>query len=328
MCAYLSKSEDESTEAMKQADYYPFRNENELKSETGTYSGKLLDPDVINCINTNKNICEPFGEIVDEAFVHFSRDARGLDIQGEQENEEVREEVQNNENDEIDEDEEVYNGEAPSQPVQPIISDEEPNSRIRSLNKKQREIFDFLLKWTRETIQSRNFDIQKPDPFQIFLTGSAGCGKSHLLTTIKFYLHKSLTYGSTDIGKDRLLMLAPTGVAAVNVDGSTIHSTLGILTDYSSGKCVSKLSDKRRSSLRAKLSEVKVIIIDEISMVSNKLLLYIHQRLSEIFGSTNDAPFAGISIIACGDFYQLPRPIQQRCVYAEFSDPMLNIDHC
>ena len=74
-------------------------------------------------------------------------------------------------------------------------------------------------------------------------------------------------------------MLAPTGVAAVNVDGSTIHSALGISVDFSSAKCVSKLSDKRRCFLREKLSELKVIITDEISMVSNKLLLYIHQRL-------------------------------------------------
>ena len=132
----------------------------------------------------------------------------------------------------------------------------------------------------------------KPGPFQIFLTGSAGCGKSHLLTTIKLYLQKSLTYGSKDVGKERLLMLAPTGVAAVNVDGSTIHSNLGILTDYSSAKCVSKLSDKSRNSLRAKLSELMVINIDEISMVSiNKLLLYIYQRLTEIFGTTNDDLF-------------------------------------
>ena len=62
-------------------------------------------------------------------------------------------------------------------------------------------------------------------------------------------------------------------------------------------------------------------------MVSNKLLLHINQRLSDIFGTTNNAPFAGISIIACGDFYQLP-PIQTKPVYEEYSDPMLNIDHC
>ena len=279
-------------------------------------------------IKINKSICEPFGEIVDEAFVHFNKDTRGLDIYGEQENEEIRNDFLESNNNEEDEDEQIYHGGAPLQPVQPIISDEELNNRIRSLNKKQRNIFNFVMKWTRETIQSRTCEnVLKTEPFQIFLTGSAGCGKSHLLTTIKFYLQKSLTYGSKDIGKERLLMLAPTGVAAVNVDGSTIHSTLGILTDYSSGKCVSKLSDKRRSSLREKLSEVKVIIIDEISMVSNKLLMYIHQRLSEIFGTTNNALFAGISIITCGDFYQLP-PIQQKPVYAEFNDPMLNIDHC
>ena len=47
----------------------------------------------------------------------------------------------------------------------------------------------------------------------------------------------------------------------------------------------------------------------------------------EIFGCSSDIPFAGISVIACGDFYQLP-PIQQRPVYAKFDDVMLNISHC
>lgn len=76
--------------------------------------------------------------------------------------------------------------------------------------------------------------------------------------------------------------------------------------------------------LRNKLSELSIIVIDEISMVSNKLLLHIHQRLTEIFGSSEDIPFAGISLIACGDFYQLP-PIQAKPVYADYKDPMLNI---
>ena len=47
----------------------------------------------------------------------------------------------------------------------------------------------------------------------------------------------------------------------------------------------------------------------------------------EIFGCSPDISFAGISVIACGDFYQLP-PIQQRPVYAKFHDVMLNISHC
>ena len=58
-----------------------------------------------------KNNCEPFGEIVDESFLNFNRDARGLDIHGEQENEEISEEILQNDENEHDPDEEVYHGE-------------------------------------------------------------------------------------------------------------------------------------------------------------------------------------------------------------------------
>ena len=124
--------------------YYPFRKEDDLKNtETGTFCEKLSDSDVIDCIRRTKNICEPFGEIVDEAFVLFNRDIRGLDIQGEQENEEIREDAYQNNSEEEDEhdDENHYYGGATAQPAQPIISDEDLNNRIRSLNNKQREIF-------------------------------------------------------------------------------------------------------------------------------------------------------------------------------------------
>ena len=122
-------------------------------------------------------------------------------------------------------------------------------------------------------------------------------------------------------------MLAPTGVAAVNVDGATINSALALSPNCNYSKCIPKLSNKKRCILQNKYSQLSVIIIDEISMVSNKLLLNVHQRLVEIFGCSPDIPFAGISVIACGDFYQLPL-IQQRPVYAEFDDGMLKISHC
>ena len=51
---------------------------------------------------------------------------------------------------------------------------------------------------------------------------------------------------------------------------------------------------------------LSVIIIDEILMVSNKLALNVHERPVEIFGYSPDIPFAGISVIECRDFYQLP----------------------
>ena len=73
--------------------YYPFRKEEELKGEFGTYGEKLIDPDIIECIRTNQRICEPFGEIVDDAFENFNRETRGFDIQGEQENDDVMEDV-------------------------------------------------------------------------------------------------------------------------------------------------------------------------------------------------------------------------------------------
>ena len=59
-------------------------------------------------------------------------------------------------------------------------------------------------------------------------------------------------------------------------------------------------------------------------MVSNIMLLHIHQTLMEIFGTFEEVPFAGISIVAFGDLYQLP-PISQRPIYAGYKDTLLNI---
>ena len=66
----------------------------------------------------------------------------------------------------------------------------------------------------------------------------------------------------------------PTGVSAVNIDYMTLHSGQGITTRQH-GKNVPRLIDKICSQLRNKLSEISVVIIEEISMVSNHLLLYI-----------------------------------------------------
>ena len=71
-----------------------------------------------------------------------------------------------------------------------------------------------------------------------------------------------------------------------------------------------------------------MIIIDELSMVSNKLMLYIHRRLVDIFGYAENSsiPFAGITMIFVGDLYQLP-PVLQKPIYADYYDEIFNIHH-
>ena len=127
------------------------------------------------------------------------------------------------------------------------------------------------------------------------------------------------------MGKPKVLLLAPTGVAAVNIDGTTIHSALHIPVGYF-GRNLPGLSNKMKSNLRNKYLKLKVLVIDEISMVSNDMLFNIHLRLVEIFGFQGNKPFAGLTVIIIGDFFQLP-PIRSRPVYRQYGDTWKNLNH-
>ena len=112
--------------------------------------------------------------------------------------------------------------------------------------------------------------------------------------------------------------MAPTRVAAINIDGTTVHTALNIPVGHF-GKNLPSLSDKMRSTLRNRLADLKVIIIDEIPMVSNNLVYYIHLRLNEIFGTADIELFAGLTILAVVDFFQLPH-VGASPVYAEYKN--------
>ena len=99
--------------------------------------------------------------------------------------------------------------------------------------------------------------IKKVTSFHIFITDGAGVGKSHLIKTIFLSLNKGLGYKDGDADKPRILLLAPTGVAAININGATIHSGLGINVQNK----LYPLNDQQRAALSNKLSEVRLIII-------------------------------------------------------------------
>ncbi|MDF1879776.1 AAA family ATPase [Sulfurimonas sp. MAG313] len=128
----------------------------------------------------------------------------------------------------------------------------------------------------------------------VFITGSAGTGKTYLLNKFTFYL-KSRKIIPT--------IVAPTGIAASHLQGQTIHSffSLGI-RDAIDDEYIESLLDKKY--LQTRFSKLKILIIDEISMVSPEIFYCMDQILRAF--KKNDNPFGGVQTILSGDFFQLP----------------------
>ena len=166
-------------------------------------------------------------------------------------------------------------------------------------------------------------------PVYEFLSGGAGVGKSRL---IKVIFQGLIRYFGSIPGANpddlTVLLCAPTGKAAFNIGGMTLHSALSLPVNQYSGPLPS-LGDDTSNTLYTKLHNLKLIIIDEISMVGAKMLNTISTRLGQIFKSKE--PFGGISILAVGDLHQLP-PVADRFpfetprmqdAYAELAGPIL-----
>ncbi|MDP2439052.1 MAG: PIF1 family ATP-dependent DNA helicase [archaeon] len=128
-----------------------------------------------------------------------------------------------------------------------------------------------------------------------FLSGSAGVGKSFLLVRIIEAL-KSIHH-------DKVAVTASTGVAALNIKGSTVHSWagIGLGTDP-----VERLLLKLRSSsaTRERWENVRTLVIDEISMLPPNIFTLLDNIARRMRKS--EEPFGGIQVILCGDFLQLP----------------------
>ena len=123
----------------------------------------------------------------------------------------------------------------------------------------------------------------------------------NLIKCIGNCISKVLVYKCEKLEKARIIKLAPTGIPAPTILGTTIHTGLNIPVNS-----FMAMSSQQYKVIKDQLKYVQLIIIDEISMVSPKFLLNIHKRLNEIFGVFDERPFAGKSIVVCSDLYQLP----------------------
>ena len=193
------------------------------------------------------------------------------------------------------------------------FSDSEFEARIASLNDSQRVPYEKILEYSRG-VHDFQMKIREsmPSPFRMFITGGAGTGKSHVISVIKEHLERA------HIGAgNACVLMAPTGVAAFNIGGLTIHRALNLPVEHGNSTTYRKLGAERLKELRQSWKYVNTIIIDEISMVSYKTMSFIHKRLTEIKGTDDtEVLFGGLNVIAVGDFFQLP-PVRDKFVFED-----------
>lgn len=137
----------------------------------------------------------------------------------------------------------------------------------------------------------RALDAIKREKLHLFVTGKAGTGKSTLLKLLR------------DTVSTKMAVVAPTGLAAVNVGGQTIHSFFTLPP-----KLITP--DLIRSSRNARLiRKLELLVIDEISMVRADLMDAIDKSLRKTRNAP-DIPFGGVQVVMFGDLHQLPPIVQ------------------
>jgi len=191
-----------------------------------------------------------------------------------------------------------YQPKPTSTTYQPPQSQFRRNDRL--INQKRAELKDVTL----SDEQQQLFEKLENTSSNAFVTGKAGTGKSLLLQYFRAYTKK------------KLVVVAPTGVAALNVGGQTIHSLfklpLSVITK-------DKQKDLRLDSKTAYLlNNLDAVVIDEISMVRVDTLEAIDCLLKKARNS--DLLFGGVQMVMFGDLYQLPPVVSSRELQKYFTD--------
>ena len=151
-------------------------------------------------------------------------------------------------------------------------------SETHNLDRWQRKVLDNGIKFARELKKYANGSNIVPTPENLIVIGGAGAGKSTVIQCLSQWCHRILAASGDDPNSPYILKPATTGAAATINEGSTVHSLLGF--DFSSKH--SSLTDKKREQKREQLKNLRILIIDEFSMMKADTLYRIHLRLMEV----------------------------------------------
>ena len=271
----------------------------------------------LDIINKNRKYIFPFSEEVKEIteFMKNSEDNRPqhiydtLDPIGEQEDYDDENELEPLDKSELPG--EIHEGHFPEQtkykPIE-VESDEKMLEIVRNLSKEQLIVFLKVIDFCKKMSASNHFNsLEAP---RIIVHGGGGVGKSFLIKAISMWAEKILRKPGDNPLKPKVLLLAPTGMAACLIGGTTLQTGLGLKF----GTKYLPLKDIKREELRVLFEDLQLIIVDEFSMVSADALYDIHRRLQEILIS--DDYFGGCAVLLVGDLLQLP-PVKGRKIFSK-----------
>lgn len=160
------------------------------------------------------------------------------------------------------------------------------------------------------------FELLENTNRSVFLTGKAGTGKTTFLNDF------------TKRTSKKYIVVAPTGIAAINANGVTIHSMFGLplrtfvpTTERVDANLANNIPDFRKhmkfSSEKIKLlREIDIVIIDEVSMLRADVLDMVDMVLRNV--RRNEKPFGGVQMLFIGDLYQLPPVVREESILNKY----------
>ena len=187
-----------------------------------------------------------------------------------------------------------------------VQSDNALKAKLETLDPDQRRVIDIALEYAQnfKTADNQRGEHEWPIPPRLLVLGNGGTGKSHVIDIASQLLHKTFCRSGDNPDHPYVLKLAFTGNAALIIKGQTINSVFNLPFSNS----INSLGDKIRDLRRTQLQNLRLIILDEISLVKSDMLYQIHFRLAKDI-KQNDMPFGNIGIICFGDLLQIKPPL-------------------
>ena len=191
----------------------------------------------------------------------------------------------------------------------------ELKTKVRALHPEQRLVFDKCYKFAIDIKKARKIPTPRyVEPPRLIVHGGAGCGKSFLIETLSMWFEYTLKEKGDSPDFPYVLKCAFSGTAAKNIGGSTIHSTFKLIYTNKYETLNAETKDKMIKCFQ----NVRVLILDEFSLLTPDILYCLNMRLQELKRDP-DHFFGGVAVILLGDIMQL-RPVKGRYIFEQPSE--------